>query len=713
MRFHRWHVLGLGLALVVFGCGDPNGETSPPDSPLPDAANADASGDLGETPCEAIVGDFCGPPTPQGTPADQCPSEQRAELEWFENGICQPAAPDMNHTEWLTPSVSQDFGADCDLDTLPGLGDTSCVPFPSCPSEGFAADNEIRAAAGERDGQIVFVDGSAESGGNGSRGAPYSQLSDALSGLQAGDIVAARSSLSGPTTVPNGVAVVGTCTSGSNISGGGAETPSVTLGEDTLLANFTITSQGGGVLVDGIDGEVNINDVLVDSPVGWGVQVLSGSLTIESSRIVGVGAASSSRPGYGVEQRGGSVEASHLVIEDVAAGAYRISGEASELSAEDLLILNPSAVDFGLLARQGAVVSIDRAIISGGFQVAILVTDDSSVSAENLQARGNESAGEGAVFEDESSGTLRRTSFTGHTSAAVTVLDDASLSFENLATADMRLNAAASPAGRGLFVDGGSATGSYLTVENSLQNAIAVFGGSLDATAVRVLAVERPSDLSYGAALFAVDGAIVELSELTVEDSFNAGLVAYSTTEAVSEITVNDCEIDGVTGIVGDEVPAQAVTALPGGSIELTRCEVRNVGDLSVIAQDPGAHIGLTDVLIDAPLREDGDAVSGRAIDNSGGHISLERVQVTNWGLIGVRSSDGGLVEFHDLLLTQGNALDESDKGVLLLSGGVFEGERLAISGVREIGIIAIESGTTVDVSDLLVRAPRAPSIIS
>jgi len=285
------------LVLVLFACKHETEETPPP-APIA----------CGKEDAIAVDGTCLTTGVPEGACAPGFVWKARA---------CEPSLP-----------------ASCPPNTIAVLGETECHPVgvDKC-ADGFAADGEGGCAAvlpkttcaagqmalpGETTCADVdvcdplppdakgtyFVDPAATTGGDGSKGAPFSTIAAALGVAIDGDkIVLADGSYPGGLVVDKAVTLKGRCASKVEIAGTDPAIPVVSLRSGSALEHLSVTGSGRnaiepsgttslsflrihdvsgrGVFSTGGANAATVRHVLIESATTAGIEIAGGKLTLE------------------------------------------------------------------------------------------------------------------------------------------------------------------------------------------------------------------------------------------------------------------------------------------------------------------------------------------------------------------------------------------------------------------------------------------------
>ena len=348
---------------VLAGCdGD-----LPRAGPGADAGSADAGADVSirlPGPDESFAVPLPALPAPPDLGAPVCPAHWTAT---------SPSAPADGPC--LPPARVACEGASAQY-----AGDEGCRPVgTACPPDGgFPSEAEVRALAPGFPGSLVYVRATAGPGGDGSPEAPFAGLDGAfLAGPPPGTpIVLAPGTYEVGGEIPAGVAVVGSCASGTTLasprSTGNAALLTSSDNEPTAVVNLTLTPLDIAVLANSGAGPVHLWSVVVDGGHGAAVLFQTGASGGSLVDVVVRGLRPDRRTGVGVAVyvRDGQVRLERVLVEHCAGtgvAAEPPGGGSPNLVLADMVVsdLLPAAGSgaTGLAVRQGGTVSASRLLI--------------------------------------------------------------------------------------------------------------------------------------------------------------------------------------------------------------------------------------------------------------------------------------------------------------------------------------------------------------
>jgi hypothetical protein len=240
------------------------------------------------------------------------------------------------------------------------------------------------------------------------------------------------------------------------------------------------------------------------------------------------------------------------------------------------------------------------------------------------------------------------------------------------------------------------------------------------------------------AILAAVDGTVVTASDLVVRETRSLGgssgwgvsismgarfegervlaiqnseLGIYALDEGtelvLSNSVVRETHASEFDGTLGWGIGVAAGAHLLGSSLLIE--ESRDTG---IIVLNPGSEAVLSDVLVRATQTEEASGTLGSGVFvKDGGRLEADRLCVRgNPTGIAEESEDAEIVMRDLVVLDTIDERDSTGRGILILGGSRFEATRFLVARSRDVGILAGFPGTTVTLTDGVVRetAPRA-----
>jgi hypothetical protein len=627
------------------------------------------------------------------------------------------------------------------LDCPPGesqLGGATCAPVgTTCPSGDYADDLPAGSS-------VVYVREGATGMSDGSMGAPYGSLRNAIrDGLASGTVVAlSRGTHLVEDPIPSGVHLVGACAA------------------ETVLVRGTRRDEA---VVEVTTSDVTLENLSVDAAGGTGIEARGGSLTVQGVEVVGgscVGVgiydgsslsatrltvrdtspcdpSSTATPGGLVVEDGGVADVQQSTFVGNDTFSIRVHGglptAETRLSIEDSVVRN-TASDPGeaLAARQaGQILGVGLfANEETGEPTASTTVDVARTLFErhpggNIVLRGAGTTGDFDQLALREAGSLEATLVYSHI-ASVNALDGATVTIQRSYVTGTLIEATA---GAITIRDGATAMLSDLVIAENKCSAMYAEGPGATIDAERVV-----MDGNRSGGVGAAFGAIVRMRHVRISDPASEGLLdlevpAVSGTAVITLLS----EIELRESIISGHI--EAVTALFDSRVTVEDVLVRDLGRLGggALIADDGTEItarrfvaeragsraisifrSSSLVLEDAIVRDtrpDFDSSLGRALDvELDSRAELHRVEL-------VASRDVAVFTFGDseVLLEDSRIVDTSLQECVDTIGCVGHGHALGAYDFARVTAtrFVIESAATcgvhlaldaeVDLSDGLV----------
>lgn len=442
-------------------------------------------------------------------------------------------------------------------------------------------------------GALLFVRAGAAAGGDGSRGAPFGTIAEAVAAAAAGaTIVLAEGTYPEVVTLPANVALRGACARGARIEPDAttsAASAVVVTGPNVELANLTVASPVRGIVVEP-GASLRATDVDLARAVGCGIHV-RGDASLATERVIvqGVTPGTEQCTGlgvWGVDQARLSLERT-FITNCAAAGlvAGEKVGDSVSVTLRSVLIGRgdlhvPIVCGFCSLDAEGLVLERAKgiAILAAAADVRVrdFVVRDITSGATNEIGWGMYSAGSRVQL---SRGRVERTRemAVGAFGGGISSLDVADLVVRDTHSRDLD-----GRGGRALVVDGVStANVARVLFEDNREIALAAYRAGTtvavtDATIRRTLpnACEADGCPGGGIGIGAYDGASIAIERFVVEESnlcgvqlaragqldLRTGIVAMNTIGACLDTEAYDLHrlMDGVR-FVDNEAPVDTV----------------------------------------------------------------------------------------------------------------------------------------------------------
>ncbi len=557
----RTRVVGWAAALVLAGCGDDG--TVGGDGGVD--ATVDAGGDGGVT--------IAPPAAPVLTP---CPA---GFVEVGDPPRCDPfgGAPRQR----------------CEAHEAHFPSEAGCTPIGgACPTGAWAEDLPAT--------DVRFVQAGAAAGGDGSMGAPFATLTEALAGAPSGTVVAvAKGTYDETIYVPNGVTVWGACaaetrlmTDTTSLAGEGIITVG---GSGGVVRGLSLSGARDGIVIrEGAD--LTLEGVAIDAPTRAAITVFpDASVTGEDVVVRDVIVGDDGRLGGGLVLAPGAsatmTRFAAIGCTSAAVGAYE-----STVVLEDAVLADGRAqpadgnAGFGLDAFAGSDVTIRRSVIEGNtnramqvFEPDTIVRFEDSVIRDTAPRERDGREGRGAFVYEGATLELRRVWLAGHREVALLVNDDESrLDAEDVVIEGTEGTEAEGFGGSAVALQvGASASLRRVHAEGNRGIAVVAFGGSalsLEDVTIRDTESEA-ADGRFGVGLHAQSGSAIDGAQVVIDASRQAGISAGADGASITLVDVRvtgtrerACAGDTCAGLgIGD-----GVISTDGASIALDGFEIRD-----------------------------------------------------------------------------------------------------------------------------------------
>ncbi len=252
---------------------------------------------------------------------------------------------------------------------------------------------------------------------------------------------------------------------------------------------------------------------------------------------------------------------------------------------------------------------------------------------------------------------------------------------------------------RGITLWGACVSQSHLapsTVGTALAT-ILVLG---DAVAVR--------NLHVGGVLPAVvltrAGTAVELKDLVISGAHDVGLVAGG---AVT-VTGSRVVIRGTLPRVGVNDLGEGLLVNGGAQVDLSWVAVEACRTTAVDVYGAGTRVRLSDSVVRGTLSQLNTGAFGEGLFvHKQGRIEGVRIAIERNTLAAVSAENGGQLSLTDAVLSDtaiGDPTLDSGFGALITSGGVVDLHRVLILRPLAAGVLLVDDGSALDVTDLVVR---------
>jgi hypothetical protein len=401
-----------------------------------------------------------------------------------------------------------------------------------------------------------------------------------------------------------------------------------------------------GVAAAGLSSRITLEDSLVastrgrpsDSSLGYGLDVESGG-QLEASRsqvsanhdvgIVALGAGThvilhdvivnDTQPdqrdlsgGRGVSlDQGATLEFERLVVVgNHAMGVFATGG--SLVNGIDLAVrgTRPRQSDMtlgcALSSQGGAQVEVERAVLEGSHEVAVLALDQDTslrlrraVVTGTLPAARDATRGAGIAVQRGAEVSLREVTIHRNHSLGLFVALSASLVLEDVRVTETMPQSSDGDFGRGLHVgEGSQVTGHRVALARNHDVGILAFGlgtvVTLEDVAVTDTQPQR-SDMSAGRGLDLSGGASATLTRASFLGNHSVGVVAF---DNGTSLTLTDVQISGTLPRPADRTVGRGLSVQQGAHASVTRGLFDANHEVGVVAFDPGTELIMRDITV-------------------------------------------------------------------------------------------------------------------
>jgi hypothetical protein len=538
-----------------------------------------------------------------------CPAGWNSEVigtgEPWSHAICKP--PD-------TPQ--------CPYGEAAWPGDTACQRMgTSCPSTGFLDEPTIRAQAPGFNGKLIYA--SPGAAGDGSLNAPFGKISEALAAAGSGDIVAlSKAEFAEDLSIASGVAVVGACVGGTTISSATADESAAVVditATGALIANLRIGGPRMGVRIAASGGTTVLASIEVKGAIAAGILVESAGVTSLQSVTVRdtAGTPSTGETGMGLFVTSGVVQASRLALERNRRSALRLDGALADVTADHALLSKtiPQESD----QKQGGGVQV-----VGGARLSLSASVIEQNTSVGLSANG---AGCKVGLTD-------------------------------------------------------------VTIRNTRS---------------------RPVDGMFGRGVEAANGAKIDAARTLVEGNQNLGVLS---TNPDTHISLTNCVIRETVGRDSDKAGGDGLWAQEGGSADVTRTALLSNHDTGITVIDSASQVAIHDVVIeDTRLQESDQSYGIGLLAQSGSSVTASSLLLARNRFVGLFASGGGTILQADDLSVRDTLAEPAGMptglGVAIYDGAHATLNRAVLEGNHNSGMFVGKPGAVLDASEVMVRATK------
>ena len=622
------------------------------------------------------VGSFIDPETGLCDPKpEDCPP---GHMPVFDEGCVRVGVIDC-HPDFIDPvtghcAVDSSLCGDHQI-PVPTQGCVSLDPPEGCGEGPFG---NISPMSGD-----VFIDPSANaSGANGSQGAPYPTLSQALSAVNSGGrLVLASGTYPEMLPINASISVIGRCSSMVTLTGAPGDTSSfsalvnVTGPHQVSLKGLTLSPQTMGVRV-AAGGQVTLEHVLIDAAYHKGIELMDASseLSLFRTLVRDTEGEPWGFSGYGLEVVfGAQVSAEESAFIGNMSAGVQINAAGSSGTFRDVAILETLPEGDGYLGNGAAV-------LFGG-----------AIELSDSVLRQNHSAGL-SVLGDGASPTRAEATrvYIGETKYASFSYGQASgIESANGASLTLSESVVAGNQGGGLMMSGSTVTGDALLIA---QNALDIYG-------------------TNGSGIWAFGGSTLTLTRSALVDNHSAGLalIETGTHGELSDVFI------ARTKSSGDGFDGTGIYTGQGASINLERVAIADCRTAGMVLGQANLPMTLTEFLVMRTSRSDSDEGGVGLYVAEGAEVTLTSAAlIKNYSAGLFITNPGSAVTGEMLLISETSANDkgENGMGIGLMDGASLNASKLAILESNQAGILAFGNGTSLSLDRALIARSRPAPII-
>ncbi len=598
-----------------------------------------------------------------------------------------------------------------------------CKPDPAdCPAGEYAG-----ASAGDAD---VFVHGtSGDDTWPGTMAKPVKTIGKALLiAPVAGVVVVAPGTYSESVVISKAVSLRGHCAAQVSVIGAQGKAVVAIKGKTTSAAaqisGLQVSGSWFGVEVSG-SLPAHLQRVFVAAASLTGVYVSGKSAVVKAASLVVMGTTPfvlDKGLGWGVSADSGC----HVTLEDTRLSANRDVGLAA-IGAGTTVVASRILVDgtlpqeldkkfgWGVLAQDGAKLTLDEARLSGNRVIGLKVANPGSTVAATgllidatLPQQVDNVGGRGAEVSDGAQVTLSEARLSANRDVGLAVSGAATrLTASSLLIDGTQARATDQQFGLGMNVQGGARAtvqGARLSANRTVGLVVTDAGSEVAANQLLVDGtLQRASDAMFGTGIQLRQGASLLLQDARLSANRQAGLVAG---DKGTVVVANRLVVDGTLPQASDSEVGRGVGVQHGARATLRGVRVSANTDVGVTVAHAGSELAATRLLVDATLPQATDQKFGRGVSIQGG----AKVELLGTRLVANRETSLYVYDASVRLVgvavaaTSGDGFgDFGGTGVSVVGGGVGSILASRIAANRGVALEVVNS--TVEVRGSAVLA--------
>lgn len=569
---------------------------------------------------------------------------------WSERPAWRAGAP-VTCEPWPSERLRECAGA---FEQIPGS--VGCDRIGSvCPDDGWPA--ELPASG------VIYVR-AGETGGTGTREAPFATIDDALAVAVSGTTVAlAVGEHEAAVELLDGIALRGACAERTALRAPGADFTTIHVnGVGAAVRNLRITGPGEGIRVR--TGEVTIEGVLLEGVAYAGLVVHAEASATGSELVIrrmerhpalGLGIA--------IPILGGQATLVRSVVDGSRGFGVILDGPAARLTMTDAAIRRTQpeeagAAGVGIATAAGAELRLSRSVVEHNRVAAISASGEGTrIYLEDVLLRDTEPEaasgqfGVGMSILDGASGEVRRTVVERTRTSGITIFSDTvstSVTAQDLVVLDTDWDLATSDQGYSLGVlRMASFEGARVLFEAAHTVGVSLYGEAIASVEDLTLRDVRPAPVGVTRGICATveAGAQLTLRRASIEECHEVGIhVAEGGSLTANDLSVRRLRSRPSDGTFGRGLNVQESTVVLG------QARFEDTLEVGVLAFGTGTTVDASDLVVTRTRERDcasvgcpeGEAVTlGMGVVSIGGaSVSLSRFAVTHSDLCGLQIGD-------------------------------------------------------------------------
>ncbi len=395
------------------------------------------------------------------------------------------------------------------------------------------------------------------------------------------------------------------------------------------------------------------------------------------------------------------------------AGIVTIAGSTGELRN---LTIGPSPRRGVLVSGPSASVKLEGVLIDGARTHGVLAASGAHIEARAVMIRNTQPNIAGAlgigleVARGATADFVRAVITRNHDLGVFAIGSGSMVSMTGVVVSDTRAETRRSTFGRGVNIEEGASAQIRASVVDR-NHEVAVFVSGADSTLTindTVLRDTRSqtSDGNFGRGLVVQDGASATASRVALERNRHVGVYAAG---AGVMLSLEDIVIRATDGASGDESAGHGLSCQRGAAVTVRRALIEDNHDLGVFVNGLGTRLEMEDTLVHGTLSQASDASAGRGLNIQGGaSVHGTRVVVEENRDVGVYVTGAGTsLTLSDAIVRDTEFQESTDThghGLSVEWGASADLARIVVERNREVGVLAINPGSNVIMTDIVIR---------